>query len=440
MLVLGILVSCRPAFYRKASLLAGPFTPGWMAAVAAVLAATLWLGFFSYRHVEYANDLWWTFELRGGAPRFLRASAGVFGLVLVLGLVKLLRPAPPPPRHPGPGEVERVREIVRGSPETIANLALADDKSFLLSSGGDAFLMYAVQGRSCISMGDPVGPPGEWPELAWRFRDLCDRYGGHPVFYEVRAESLPLYLDLDLTPLKLGEEARVPLAGFSLEGGGRKSLRRAVRRAEKEGCTFEIVPSEGVPELLPDLRRVSDEWLAERGAGEKRFSLGCFDERYLRQFPAALVRRGGRIVAFANLWLGAERAELSPDLMRHLPGAPEGTMEYLFVELMRWGAAQGYGWFNLGMAPLSGMEGHAYRPRWYRWSALVYRRGSHFYNFQGLRRFKEKFDPVWEPRYLVSPGGLARMRVLADVMALVGGGVRRTLSGPRPSGLHPQEG
>ena len=98
-------------------------------------------------------------------------------------------------------------------------------------------------------------------------------------------------------------------------------------------------------------------------------------------------------------------------------------MEALFVELILWGQAQGYAWFSLGMAPLSGFERHRLAPLWNRLGALLFRHGEHFYNFRGLRAFKDKFDPVWEPRYLAAPGGLATPFVLTDVAALVSGGV-----------------
>jgi phosphatidylglycerol lysyltransferase len=94
-----------------------------------------------------------------------------------------------------------------------------------------------------------------------------------------------------------------------------------------------------------------------------------------------------QIVAFANVWCGAGSQELSTDLMRHLPDAPSGMMEYLFIELMLWGKEQGYQWFNLGMAPLSGLESHSLAPMWARAGALVFRHGEHFYRFQGLRQF-----------------------------------------------------
>jgi phosphatidylglycerol lysyltransferase len=287
--------------------------------------------------------------------------------------------------------------------------------------------MYGMRGRSWVSMGDPVGPPELGRELAWRFLELADRHGGLAVFYEVGADDLPLYLDLGLRLRKLGEEARVGLAAFSLDGPARRGLRQTQRRGAREGCCFEVLPAAAVEPLLDELALVSDEWLAHKNTREKSFSLGRFDRGYLRRFPVALIRRGERIVAFANVWAGSAKQELSIDLMRYRDDAPSGAMEFLFTELMLWGKAQGYRWFSLGMAPLAGLEPHPLAPLWNRLGALLFRHGEHFYNFQGLRAFKDKFDPEWEPRYLASPGGLATPFVLSDVAALINGGAMGTI-------------
>ena len=191
--------------------------------------------------------------------------------------------------------------------------------------------MYAVEGRSWIAMGDPVGPDLRWPELIWKFRELSDRYGGRTVFYEVGPEPLHLYLDLGLSLLKLGEEARVPLTDFSLEGSARKGLRYTQRKLEKEGCRFEVMQPESVAAQLDELKNISDAWLTAKNTREKGFSLGFFQPDYIRRCPVALVIRNERIEAFANLWTGAQQEELSLDLMRYLPEAAEGVMEYLFI-------------------------------------------------------------------------------------------------------------
>lgn len=111
--------------------------------------------------------------------------------------------------------------------------------------------------------------------------------------------------------------------------------------------------------------------------------------------------------------------------MRYRPSGPSGVMDFLFIKLMLWGRTEGYEWFNLGMAPLSGLEIGPLAPLWNRVGTLVFRHGEHFYNFQGLRQYKEKFDPQWEPKYLASPGGLRLPRILANVATLVAGGAGR---------------
>jgi phosphatidylglycerol lysyltransferase len=357
---------------------------------------------------------------------------GVTGAAVVFAAAHLLRPARPHLEYPDRPTLDRLAPLVASSRDTNANLAFLGDKRLLLSDSGRSFLMYAVEGRSWVAMGDPIGPEDEAAELAWSFRELSDRYGGWTVFYEVGPKYLPLYIDLGLTLLKLGEEGRVDLAGFGLEGGHGKGFRRVLHQLDKDGCEFAIVGPDQVPALLPELQPVSDAWLAHKRNREKGFSLGFFDPSYLARLPMALVRRSGRVLAFANLWLGADREELSVDLLRYGPDAPPSVSEYLALKLMLWGREQGYRWYNLGMAPMSGLqagyahspEDHALAPLWNRFGAFLYSHGGQFYNFQGLRQYKDKFDPVWQPRYLACPGSFAVPRVLANVASLVSGGMR----------------
>src|SRR5205814_2797467 len=126
--------------------------------------------------------------------------------------------------------------------------------------------------------------------------------------------------DLGLTVQKIGEEARVSLPDLSLEGGSRKWMRKMQRKVESEACSFEIV-ADATP-ILPELREISDSWLAEKKTREKGFSLGFFSEDYIRRFPIAVVRRGPRVVAFSNVWTSGAHEEASVDLMRHRIDAP----------------------------------------------------------------------------------------------------------------------
>jgi phosphatidylglycerol lysyltransferase len=83
--------------------------------------------------------------------------------------------------------------------------------------------------------------------------------------------------------------------------------------------------------------------------------------------------------------------------------------------------AEGFRAFSLGMAPLAGLAPERSRRLWDRFGALIYRHGGHFYNFEGLRAFKDKFRPDWRPRYLAAPSALPPLLPLADAARLIGG-------------------
>ena len=427
-LVLALLLPSRRAFYRRAALTSEPLGPTWTVAILAITSVTLWLGFFSYKHVQLTSELWFRFSPHADASRFLRASIFSIGALLVFGLMRLLRHARPEPEMPTELEIENARSILGNSRGTIGNLVLLRDKAVLFGKENRAFLMYGIEGRSWVALGDPIGDEAESEELAWRFREEADRHGGWTVFYEVGTRYLPLYIDLGLTLLKIGEEGVIDLDAWSLEGPSRRTLRRTFNDVKRRGVTFEMLPAQRIDSYEDDLRAVSDHWLGGKSAREKGFSLGRFDPEYLANFPLGIVRRDEKIVAFTNIWVSGDKRELSVDLMRHGEGAPASTMEYLFIELFNWGKENGFSRFNLGMAPLSGLQNRTLAPLWNRAGALLYRHGEHFYNFRGLRQYKQKFDPIWEPRYFASPAGLALPRILSNTAALIAGGLKGVVS------------
>ena len=426
--LIGALLASRRRFTRRASLFAHPFTVSWLLAIAAVLIAVTGLMWFVYRDVAYSHELWWQFEFDAHAPRSLRAMLAVDVCALLLALSQLLRPPPAPLTLPDNSMLERARQIIEHQDQADVGLALMGDKYLAFAPSDRAFVMFGVHGRSWLALFDPVGARDEWPELVWRFIASAHDAGARAAFYQVRPANLPLYLDAGLRVFKLGEYAHVPLSDFSLTGRSRQPLRSSLNRAERDGLRLELLSPVDVPARLPVLRAISEAWLSAHATGEKRFSLGAFDDAYVRRFPVALVLHGETPVAFATLLTTATRREASVDLMRHLPDAPRGTMDFLFVRLLLHFQAEAYGRFGLGMAPLSGMAAHPLAPHWQRVARLLYAHGEHFYNFQGLRAFKDKFDPVWEPRYLACPGGVAPLWVLADVASLIGGGVAKVIA------------
>ncbi|MEO8315167.1 MAG: phosphatidylglycerol lysyltransferase domain-containing protein, partial [Pseudomonadota bacterium] len=176
LLILVLLVAARDRFHRKASLLDQRFSPAWVVAVVVALAASVWLTWFSYRHVDISRELWWQFAMDAHAARALRAILLSIVLAGVVGAWLLLRPSPLEYVLPAEADLERARRVLDVSVDTNANLVLLGDKNLLFSADDRGFIMFRPVGRSWIAMGDPVGPPEVRASLVWAFREACDRY------------------------------------------------------------------------------------------------------------------------------------------------------------------------------------------------------------------------------------------------------------------------
>lgn len=418
--IAALLYAGRRWFYRKGGALTGSIEGSEIIAIGLAIITSVWIGFIAFRNVPYDGTMWWEFAYRSDAPRFLRATIGVAVTLLIALAFRLINRPASYVHPPTPEEIASVRAIVAKSESAQANLALIGDKRFLLNAERTAFIMYGTQGSSWIAMGDPVvSQNADAAALIWQFKELADRHSGVPTLYQISSRNLPLYLDAGFSMVKLGEEAWVDLDAFSLDGPEHRKARQAMSKAERMGARFEVVPAAEVGNVLEELRSVSELWLNERGQKEKGFSLGYWSDAYMLQHDVAVVRVDGRVVAFANLWRSAGHHEASIDIMRVRPDAPNGIMDFLFTSLIQNAKTEGYRWFNLGMAPLSGLPTHRLAPFWSRAATWFSRHGDRFYNFEGLRAFKSKFKPEWRPRYLAYPGAVSLPAILIDVTTLI---------------------
>ena len=416
------LVPAKRNFTRRGMLLEDVMSLRWIVSVAIVVIAATWLGFFSYRHVSYSSELWWKFAFESNAPRFLRAQAGIVIFIFIIAMKELLGHAKGKETDK-PADPDAIDKLVSSSPRSDASLAFLKDKKFYFSGSGNSAIMYGARGRNWVSMGDPLGSEDEWPELLWDFRESADRYGANTVFYQVAPSHIVNYVNMGLVLVKLGEVGKVDLGEYNLEGSSKKKFRWILRKAEKEGLSFRVVMPPETDGLMDRIEKVSSMWLADKHTREKGFSLGFFNRDYLRRFPLGIVELGSSVVAFTNLWTSCGNEELSPDLMRYASDAPAEVMDFLFLKTMLWGKEEGFRYFNLGMAPLSGLEGRKMAPLWQKFGNFLYRHGEYFYNFQGLRAYKNKFSPNWEARYLAFPGKMSLPVVLADISSLIAGSI-----------------
>ena len=281
------------------------------------------------------------------------------------------------------------------------------DKSFFFAPDGQAFLAYRVGGRHAVVLGDPVGPREAIPSLVRTFREFCRANDWGLAFHQVPPDFLGVYEACGLKRLKIGDDAVVDLATFSLEGGRRKEVRNIISRLERGGVTWSRHEPPLDADLLHELKGVSDEWLSLKGRRERQFTLGLWADDYVRATPVVFARDAhGRMLAFANLIPSYYPGEATIDLMRRRTELPNGTMEYLFVKLLLQLKEADFTRFNLGMAPMSGFAAGEAATAEERALHAFFRRLNFLFSFEGLRAYKAKFASSWEPRYLVHQGTL----------------------------------
>lgn len=311
-------------------------------------------------------------------------------------------------------ERQRAREIVEQyGRSSLARFTLFEDKVYYFSPSGRSAIAYVPKGRGAIALGDPIGPPEDREETIFSFRQFCERNDWYPAFYQTLPDDLELYQSLGFSVVKIGEEAIVDLHTFNLKGKANQNLRNYTNRLTKAGYQVKFYPPPISDRLLRELRMVSDEWLQSMHGAEKKFSLGWFDEEYLRECEIATVEASDeRITAFANVVSEYQINDITIDLMRHRDPVEPGTMDFLFISMFQHYKDLGYDGFNLGLSALSGMGEMQNAPRLEKGLNYLYEHLNRFYNFKSLHTYKEKFHPRWEPRYLVYPG----LAALPDVV------------------------
>lgn len=375
---------------------------------------------------DLASAAWQTGLLLTGsdvpthAHTFVNSVYAVASGSLAWSFVLFLRPVLT--RRPATAEEwARARAIVEAHGCTsLAPFALLTDKSYFFSAGGSV-VAYVLKGRVALVLADPIGPADDQASALSAFKALCEANDWTPAFLQTGHDTVPLYQAAGLETCAIGQEAVVDLAGFTLAGGAAKNLRTIINRVKRAGYRAEVHRPPLSPELMAAMRSVSDEWLTMMHGSEKHFCLGWFDEAYLQRGPVcAVYDADGSLVAFANILTEYRKNEATGDLMRRRRRVENGTMEFLFVSLFEWAKAEGYATFSLGLCPLAGVGERPDDPGRERAVHHVYEHVNQFYNFKGLHAFKEKFHPVWTPRYIVYPARSLPAVAIAIIRATSG--------------------
>ncbi len=276
------------------------------------------------------------------------------------------------------------------------------DKQLYFLENDQGFISYKTTKKYAVVLENPVCKnvsPENLIQHIRGFEAFAQSNYRNVIYYRVPETSRTIYDGMGKKMLLIGEDARVNLNSFTLEGGDAKPLRNALNKMKKSGYKFHVNSPPQTDGFLQQLAFVSNDWMKDMERDELCFSQGVFSGFELKKQTILTVENEERkIVAFLNLIPGI-KGELNFDLMRKTADAPNGTMDFMFASMMQHYKEEGFKTVNLGMVPLSGID----EPQNFTERALklAYEKLKQFGHYKSLRSFKEKFNPEWINLYVV---------------------------------------
>jgi lysyl-tRNA synthetase, class II len=331
-------------------------------------------------------------------------AIGIAGILTLVWCAYLLfRPLAAPRLFPGAEVRTAARELVRRhGADTLAYFKLRRDQHYLFSPDGRAFLGYRVEAGVLLVSGDPVGPEAAIPALLRELSRFAEARGLRIAALGAGERLRPLWEQLGLRSLYLGDEAVVDTRTFSLEGRPIRKVRQSVARLEKQGYVAELRRlGELADEELAQLEAVSRRWRGE--AAERGFAMSLDELRRDDHGDSLVVLARdaeGRIRGFLHFAPSYGRRAVSLSLMRRELETPNGLTEFLVargIELLR---DHGVEEASLNFAAFARLV-HAPRSGLERLTGRVLLVADAWFQLERLHRFNAKFFPRWEPRYLM---------------------------------------
>jgi len=386
------------------------------------------------------------------ASWFLQSLPWLSAAALLTGMVALLRPVSVrwwmlyQGKRLAQSRQKVVELVYRYGGQTLSFFALAPGMLHYLDREREGVISYRLAGNVAVTLGDPICAPAAFERLTADFLTFCESQDWRVAFFQAHPDYLPLYHKLGLRTFKIGEEAIIDPQTFTLAGSAMANVRTSCRRAEREGVS--LTWYEGVPpeDVMSQLRQASGEWLERKGgkyATEMGFSMGrldglvdmcrCAEEvvssiTFQRGEPVTglprLVtgvasRMDGQVCAFVTFTpiYGSQisqpehiRRGWAIDLMRRTPDAPPGIMELLIVRSIERFRDKGAHVVSLGAVAMADTRQEMTAGQ-KQLANFAFEHLRFLETHRSLLRFKQKFQPCWESRYMAVSTTLALPKI-----------------------------
>ena len=329
--------------------------------------------------------------------------------IALLGLILTLRPVALWRKSTQEQVLEASRLVESHGRDPVEAYALLADKSFFFTADRKTVISYALAGRFAVALGDPIGPDVIRGRAITEFVDFCRYHDWSPLFYQTLFDLLPAYRARDFSIIKIGEDARVEPARFTMKGGDFQNLRTLCNNARKQHIHFRWYDpaTEGPdPALEAQMALISNRWLKRKKGAEMTFDMGIFSPEEVRRLGAGVALDiSGMVLAFSTWRPFAQGTGRVLDLMRAAPGT-RGILDFVLVESILHFIAAGVTDISLGNAPLASSDDPSHPASTEsRLVRFIYENLNQVYAYKPLFEFKRKYRPKWQARYLAYPSG-----------------------------------
>ncbi|HUC79136.1 MAG TPA: phosphatidylglycerol lysyltransferase domain-containing protein [Candidatus Saccharimonadales bacterium] len=281
------------------------------------------------------------------------------------------------------------------------------DKNYFFNDDKTACIAYSVHKGVALAISDPFGAVKLIPSVLDEFLAYCSINDWLPSFIHTRPYYSSLYRKKGFSLQKIGEEAVVDCDNFLTKVTGNKYFRNVINRFEKQAYKTDVLLPPHNKTLLKKLRYISDEWLTLPNKAERGYMIGFFDETYLNSSTIIVLKdHAGEIIAFINKLPSFNTDTASYDLIRHTKQAPSNSIDFLLINFIKYTNSIGFKSVNLGLSPLAGvgdLKGENLVLN--KTLSFIYANSTRFYSFQGLYKFKQKYEPKWDDRFIAYQRG-----------------------------------
>ncbi|MFF9869213.1 transglutaminaseTgpA domain-containing protein [Streptomyces sp. NPDC013953] len=350
---------------------------------------------------------------RGGVDWTVGYSLGALGLLTAITTVYLaFRPEHPVARLTEDDET-RLRELLarHGGRDSLGHFALRRDKGVVFSPSGKAAVCYRVVSGVMLASGDPIGDVEAWPGAIERFMDEAKAHSWTPAVMGCSETGGEVWTrETGLDALELGDEAVVDVADFSLTGRAMRNVRQMVKRIERNGYTTRVRRARDLSDgELERIRQAAADW---RGTDTERgfsMALGRIGDPADGDAVIATAHKEDPDSPYGDLkaiihFVPWGTDGMSLELMRRDRSADPGMNELLIVAALQASPQLGIERVSLNFAmfrsALARGEKLGAGPVLRIWRGLLVFL-SRWFQIESLYKFNAKFQPRWEPRFVV---------------------------------------